>query len=125
METSYASLPDIVIAAGQQYSQVFNGVYIYHDAVQIDMYGTGAYAAEAFAIEINQKQDATNSDTGWVSAVAIDNTTVLTPPAAGLSKHFGQELTGSGSFRIKCTGGNVAAERRWKANKLWSWMGEK
>ncbi len=125
METSYASLPDAVIPIGTALSQVFNGVWAYHDALQLILYASGAYAAETFILEVNQKQDATNADSGWVSAVASDNVTPLTPPAAGLSKHFGIELLGSGSFRIKCTSGNVAAARTWKVNKLWSWMSQK
>lgn len=124
METSYASLPDIVIASGQQYSQVFNGVYVYHDALRIMIYGTGAYGAETYTIEGNQKQDATNADTGWVTLKGNDNTTNLSLPPAGEMRSYETELTGVGSFRVKASA-NVAAERRWKANKLWSWMSSK
>jgi hypothetical protein len=120
MQTSYASLPDIVIAIGQTLSQVFNGVHVYHDAVKLLFYGTGAYGAETYTIEVNQKQDATNADTGWVTAKNDDGTTNLALPPAGESETYGLSLIGSGSFRVKASAG-VAAERRWKANKIWSW----
>jgi hypothetical protein len=124
METSYASLPDIVIPIGTNVSQVFNGVWAYHDAVRITIYGTGAYGAETYTIEGNQKQDATNADSGWVTLKSDDNTTNMALPPAGEMKSYETELIGTGSFRVKASG-NVAAERRWKANKLWSWMGAK
>ena len=120
MQSSYASLPDIVIAAGQTNSNVFNGVYVYHDATQLILYGTGAYGAETYKIQVNQDQEATNSSSGWVD-LQIAGADV-TPPAASKSKEFGVDLVSSGSFRIVASAG-VAAERRWKANKLWSWGG--
>lgn len=124
MESSYASLPDIVIAVGTQYSQVFNGVWAYHDALQLLIYGTGAYGAETYTVEINQKQDALTGDAGWVTAKALDNATNVALPPAGESRHYGLELIGAGSFRVKASA-NVAAERRWKINKVWSWMSAK
>ncbi len=118
MQSSYASLPDLVIGAGASTSNIFNGVYVYHDATEFILYGSGSYGVETYTLEVNQDQQATASTAGWVTASHAGAD--LTPPAAGKSKSFGIELTGAGSIRIKASA-NTAGVRTWKANKLWAW----
>lgn len=117
MSDSYASLPDLVIPNGTNVSNVLPGVYTYHDAKEIVLYGSdaGGYP-ETYTLEINQDQNATNATSGWVTA--NDLGADLTPPAAGKSKAFGEAVVAAGSLRLKA-GVAVAGNRTWKANKKW------
>jgi hypothetical protein len=116
MSDSYASLPDLVVPSGQVVSNVLPGVYTYHDAKSLELYGTDGAYPEAATLEVNQDQNATNASSGWVTA--NDAGADLTPPAAGKSKSFGEAVIGAGSLRIKLAGA-AAANRTWKANKKW------
>lgn len=117
MSDSYASLPDLVIPNGSNVSNVLPGVYCFHDAKSLELYGTDGAYAETYTLEVNQDQNANNGTAGWVTA--NDAGADLTPPAAGKSKSFGEAVVGAGSLRLK-SGVVVAATRTWKANKKWT-----
>jgi len=121
MITSYASLPDLVIPNGQTHSQVFNGVYVYHDAVGgIEIYSPDTLP-ESVYIEVNQDQLATNSSSGWKPIETFDDTGAsvrLYVPGAGKAQTY-TDMIPAGSFRLTSTTA-VVADRTFKCNKLWS-----
>ena len=121
MITSYGSLPDLVIPNGSTMSQVFNGVYVYHDAIGGIQIYSPAVLPESVYIEVNKDQLATNSSPGWEEIETFDDTGAsirLFVPGAGKSQTYTEMVT-AGSFRLRSTAA-VAADRVFQCNKLWS-----
>lgn len=116
MITMQATLPDIVIPSGQQYSQILVSSYIYSDAIAIGLIGSDASYPETYVIQVNRDDNAKSTSTDWVT-LQINGTDVA-PPVAGKAIVL-QEICMFGAFRIAASG-NVAATRTWRASKQWA-----
>lgn len=120
MISNFATLPDLIIPNASNVSQVFNSVYVYSDAVGVQIMSP-AGLIESVYIEINPDQLADESSPNWGPYETFDATGAsinLYVPGAGKSQTY-QEVCYSGSFRLKSTT-NVAADRTFKCNKLWT-----
>jgi hypothetical protein len=120
MISSYATLPDLVIASGATVSNVFQGVYVFHDAIGLQIYSPDTLP-ETVYIEVNKDQQATNTSSGWKPYEVFDNAGVsinLFVPGAGKSQTY-QEPIFAGSMRLKSTGA-VGADRVFQVNKIWT-----
>lgn len=120
MISSYAPLPDLVIPSGSNVSEVFNGVYVFHDANGVMLYSpTGL--TESIYFEVHQDQLAKTGDAGWCAYETFDSTGTsinMFVPGAGKAQVY-QEPVLAGSFRLK-SATNVGADRVFKCNKLWT-----
>ena len=120
MISSFAPLPDLVIPSGTNVSEIFNGVYVFHDANGIMLYSpTGL--VESVYFEVNPNQLATSSSPNWCAYETFDPTGTsinMFVPGAGKAQVY-QEPVLAGSFRLKSST-NVGADRIFKCNKLWT-----
>lgn len=116
MITMQATLPDLVIPNGQQYSQIFASSYIYSDAIAVGLIGSDASYPETYVIQVNRDDNATATSTDWVT-LQINGTDVA-PPVSGKAIVL-QEICMFGAMRIKASGA-VAGTRTWRASKQWA-----
>lgn len=120
MISSWAGLPDLVIASGQSISNVYQGVYTIHDAIGLMVYSP-ADLPEGVYFEVNPNQVATNASSGWQEYETFDvngNSIQLFVPTEGKSQIYQEPIFG-GSVRLH-SDTPVAGDRVFKVTKQWT-----
>lgn len=119
MISNLVALPDLVIPSGSNVSNVLNGKLTYADAIIISIYSPATLDAHTFQIKVSYDDTAVVYAAGTFRVLEIgDPAADATPPTAGRARSY-FELPGYAAFCIFDASGNVAADRTFKAFKLW------